>query len=725
MNKSVFFLFLLFSTNLLAQKITGIVQDSTGAPLPFSTIHVKERNLSISANSEGRYAFSIPAGNYTIICQHIGYQRQEKAISINENTVVNFQLSPQTLTLSEVTVKQGEDPAYEIIRKAIAKRPELKNELQSFRSQVYTKGQLRLRDHPKKFLGQKVDFEDGDTSRRKIIYLSETVSNYSVDTPNKSKIEVIASKVSGESDAYGLSAPQIISFYENNIQIGKNLNPRGFISPIANNALNYYRFKYEGAFFEDGKEISRISVIPGRKFTPLFSGYINIVEDEWRIHSLNLMLTQSSGMELLDTLQIEQLYMPLPSGEWVVKSQVLYPAIKMLGFDAYGSFVNIYSNYRLKPDFARGYFDRTIIRYTDSANKQTTEYWDETRPIVLQEEEINDYLKKHNLEQAGKSPAYMDSIDKQRNRVTISKIIVTGITIGRQQSSTSFSIAPLAQILGYNTVEGFVINFAATLNKRLDSNKMSRKSIAITPEIRYGFSNQRTNANLTATYIFGKKYADYFSIAGGRDVFQFNNAAPVGILGSSVSALLFKKNNFKFYEAGFGTLSFSKGIGAGLSLMGSAQYQDRLPLENTTDFSFNKKEDKAFTANYPLPQFNKNITPHQAFTGSIGLKWHPGMRYIQYPHQMVPVPSWAPAFTFTYTKAFEDVFGSDVDYSKWLFNITDDIRMKLFGNFYYHLDLGGFINSNRVEIPDYTHYKGLLSKQPIAVQRLHFHLYPE
>ncbi len=172
----------------------------------------------------------------------------------------------------------------------------------------------------------------------------------------------MATRVSGQNNAFGLSAPQIISFYENNIQIGENLNPRGFISPIAENALNFYRYKYEGAFFEEGRQISKIRVMPKRRFEPLFTGYINIIEDEWRIHSLQLLLTKSSGMELIDTLQLEQLYMPA-GNSWVIKNQVIYPAAKMFAFDAYGSFVNVYSKYDLNPSFSKVFFDNTIIKY--------------------------------------------------------------------------------------------------------------------------------------------------------------------------------------------------------------------------------------------------------------------------------------------------------------------------------------------------------------------------
>ncbi|MGZ5134432.1 MAG: DUF5686 family protein, partial [Flavitalea sp.] len=364
-------LFLLFvliscfvSLSTYAGRISGTVKDDKGNLLPFASILVKGTTKGTTANNEGKYFISLQAGTYTIICQYVGYKRQEKTIDLSDHDVqLDFQLSLQDLTMATVVINPGsEDPAYEIIRNAIKKREYYLNQLDNFQCEVYIKGQLRLRDFPKKLFGQVIDFEDGDTSKKKIILLSETIAKYSVNKPNKAKIEVLSTKVSGQSDAYGFSLPQIVSFYENNIQLASNLNARGFISPIANNALNFYKYKLEGVFVEDGKEINRIKVIPRRKFEPLFSGYINITENDWRIHSLQLQLTKESQMELVDTLRIEQLHMPYDNNVWVINSQVIYPSIKMFGFDAYGSFVNIYSKFEINPEFAKKYFNSTFLK---------------------------------------------------------------------------------------------------------------------------------------------------------------------------------------------------------------------------------------------------------------------------------------------------------------------------------------------------------------------------
>ena len=325
----------LFAFSARAAEITGTVTDSRGNILAFATVIVKGSTVGTASNESGNYQLSLDPGNYTLVCQYVGFERQEKKITVGRNaSVVNFKLSIQETSMKEVVVTPGgEDPAYEIIRNAIKKRKDYLAQLDRFQCEVYIKGQLKLRDFPTKFLGQKVDFEDGDTSKLKMLYLAESVASYSVQKPNNVKIEVKSTKVSGQSDGFGLSQPQILNFYENNIQIGRNLNPRGFVSPIAANALEYYNYKLEGVFFEEGREVNKISLTPKREFQPAFSGTINITENDWRIHSLELLLTKRSQMEFIDSLRITQLYVPYSPEIWVIKSQVLYPAVKFFGFD--------------------------------------------------------------------------------------------------------------------------------------------------------------------------------------------------------------------------------------------------------------------------------------------------------------------------------------------------------------------------------------------------------
>lgn len=699
---------LLFSFQLTyAGRISGTVTDDKGNLLPFASILVKGTTKGTTANNEGRYFLTLDEGSYTVICQYVGYRRQEKIVSVSaEDSRLDFQLTLQELSMAAVVVKPGgEDPAYDIIRNAIKKREYYLNQLDKFDCEVYIKGQLRLRDFPKKLFGQTIDFEDGDTSKRKILFLSETVAKYSVDKPNKTRVEVISTKVSGQSDGYGFSIPQIVSFYENNIQIGANLNSRGFISPIAKNALNFYKYKFEGVFVEDGKEINKIKVIPKRKYEPLFSGYINITENDWRIHSLQLLLTKESQMELVDTLRIDQLYVPFENDIWVIKSQVLYPTIKLFGFDAFGSFVNVYSKFEVDPQFATRHFNSTLLKFHEGSNKKPADYWDSIRPVPLQIDEIVDYKKKDSLEQVRKDPAYLDSLDKRRNRVTIMNLMVSGQSFRREKKRELFSISPAIKTISYNTVEGVALNFRGNYSRRLDSASASRRSISITQVVRYGFSNTHLNAHTGITYNFGKKYFSSINISGGKRVFQFNNANPILSLDNSIATLFWERNYMKLYEAWFGRIGLTKGIGEGATISGIVAYQDRLPLENTTTSVIKDWKARAFSPNYP-EIMSGNFARHQALTLTVGLRWRPGGRYIEYPDRKISIGSRYPTFTFEYTQAVKNVLGSDVDYGKWQFGVSDNLNVRLWGSIRYAVGAGGFVSKSAVEVPDYNHFNG-------------------
>ena len=692
-----------------AGKISGNITNQDGEPLPFASISIKGTTLGTTANSMGEYFLVLSPGTYTLICQHVGFERLEKKITVLRDDIqLDFQLEKQMLTLGEVIVTQGEDPAYEIIRQAIDKRVFYRDQLKAFRCEVYTKGQLQLRDYPKKFMGQVVDFADGDTSKRKMLYLSETIAQYSFRQPNDIKIEVISTKVSGQTGGFGLSAPQVFSFYENNVSIGSGLNPRGFISPISDNALNFYKYKYEGFFMEDGKQIFRIRIFPRRLYEPLFSGIINIVDEDFRIHSVQLDLTKTSQMELLDTLRVEQLYVPVSSNVWMVKSQVMYPSVKMLGFDAFGSFVNMYSDFDINPEFGKKFFDNTILKYTDSSNQKPLSYWDEARPIPLQEVEIADYKKKDSLELVRADPRYMDSISRRRNKLNPMAMLIDGQSFTRESKKRIITIPNILELVKYNTVEGFTLNPQLTYYKNLDTG-IGRRAITFSPQIRYGFSNKHLNASTGITYTYGKKYANNFSIAGGKDVYQFNNFSNQGERGATLSALFFIHNRRKIYEAWFARADMLKVFGEGFSTGLSFQFQDRMPLDNTTFYSFSKSSDTTFTPNYPENFDGPDFVRHQAASISFTVRWQPGNRYIEFPGRKISIGSKYPAFQLTYTKGLKNIFGSDVDYDKWRLQITDQINLKLAGSLNYRLTTGGFLNASSVQIPDYIHFNGNLS----------------
>lgn len=700
-------LFFFITITAFSQRIKGVVTDSSGKPLPFASVYIKETRAGTNTNTDGKYSIKTSLGKYTLVCQYVGYRKEERQITVaGMDTAADFILHIQEMTLGEVILNKGEDPAYQIIRNTIKKREYHRNQLNKFQCEVYTKGIMRTRSYPNKLLGKKVDFEDGDTSKKKMIYLSETVSIYTADKPEKEKVEVISSKVSGQTGGYGLAAPGFLSMYDNNVNIGEGLNPRGFISPVADNALNYYKYKWEGSYTEDGREINRIKVIPKIKFEPLFSGYIHILEDEWRIHSVKLELTKSSQMELLDTLKLEQLYRPGNNDVWYVSSQVIYPALKILGFDIHGSFVNIYSNFDINPKIEKKTFTSTVLKYTDSATKKTDDYWEKYRPVPLMADEIKDYAKKDSLEKARKNPRYLDSIDRKNNKISLLNLLLTGQTFSNSKKRKYVSVSPVAELINFHPAEGMVLNPTVGFTKRLDTALFGGRVITIIPSFRYGFANKHFNPYLSLRYYWGKKYQRSFYLSGGKRVFQFNADLPISDRDNAVSCLLYEKILRKTYEATYFRGSYRTSLGAGFSIIAGFQFQDRRPLDNITDYTWRDLAGRKYTPNYPDELASENMKPNKAFTVLVGIKWQPGAKYMEFPDRKISLGSKYPSLSFQYTMGVKKIFGSDADFGKWNFFVTDNISLRLKGLFRYRFGAGGFLSDNSVSLPDYHHFNG-------------------
>jgi hypothetical protein len=723
MRKLLFLLLCVRVFNVSAQKIEGTVYDEEGKRLPFASVLIKGTPQGVTANNDGRFSFALPAGNYTVVCMHVGYASQEKTITLaSANVTLNFNLSQQKLVLKEIIIKQNEeDPAYEIIRQAIKKRSFYEKQVKAFQAEVYIKGIIKLRKLPEKVLGKKIPDEDRkdmvlDSSGKGIIYLSESITKISIQQPDKAKLEVISGRESG-GNGFGFNFPALISFYQNNVSVfASSLNPRGFISPIADGALNYYKYKFLGSFFEDGKEINTIKVIPKRSYEPLFSGIINITEGDWRIYSCDLLLTKKSQLEILDTLEISQIHVPVSEDNWRIKSQVLHFNFNQFGIDAIGDFVDVYSKYNLDPKFPKNFFNRVIVKYDTAANKKTKAYWDSIRPVPLAPEEIKDYKIKDSIYEIKKdsSRQNIDSLKKKQGKIKLGAVLWTGVdrTHYSKTNTYRYEIDPLLRVLEYNTVEGVAINPSFTIGKYLKKWKTNASFIG---DFRYGFNNNHFNAWAGLAFRTRdldtdrklKRQAFYF--AGGKRVSQFFKQGTLDGLGNSIGTLLYGQNDLKIYENYFGKAGVSKQFESGARFLIEGEYEDRIPLNNTTDFILNDKYRYRFTPNYPVEVLSSQFPRHQALLLHAAFSIKPGQKYIEFPNSKIPIGSKYPTFTLDYTKGFKNIFGSDVDFDKWSLSISDNANLKLAGSIKYKLKFGGFLNSKSLYIQDYQHFYGNVS----------------
>lgn len=718
MHKLLFLLFIFPVISVSSQTVEGTVKDAEGQILPFASILVKGTSLGVSANQEGKFSIHLSPGKYVLDCHYVGYTTSSKQIIVDSaNQKVNFVLTQQKLTLKAVVINQNaEDPAYEIIRNAIKKRKFYQSQVKAFQAQVYVKGMIRMINLPEKIFGKKIPEDDRnemglDSSGKGIIYLTESVTKVSAEEPDKLKLEVVSTRVSGN-NGLGFSFPAFLSFYDNNVNIADELNPRGFVSPIADNAMNFYKYKFMGSFFEDGNEVNVITVTPKRNYEPLFSGIINITENDWRIYSCDLSLTKRSQLEILDTLEIKQIHMPVEKDIWRIKNQVMHFSFNQFGLRAEGNFVNVYSDYNLNPHFPKGFFDRVVIKYDTAVNKKPHAYWDSIRPVPLEPQEIKDYQTKDSAfaSKQDSTRQNLDSLRKKQGPLKLTQIFWSGVNRTHYSYTNPYEVQfePLLKTLQYNTVEGFAINPSFVISK---SSKKLKAKISFIADARYGFNNNHLNPwaglKFSSIDVFDPDKAmknQSFFVAGGKRVSQFFKESQISPLANSVGTLLYGTNDMKIYENYFAKTGFTKKWESGINFLVEAEYEDRLPIDNTTDFILNKKWQYRFTPNYPVEILSSQFPRHQAVLARVSLSVQPGQHYIQFPTYRMAIGSTYPTFTFDYTKGFKNIFGSDVDYDKWSLNVADNNNLKLAGVIKYSVTVGGFLNNQSVFAQDYKHF---------------------
>ncbi|TAF64675.1 MAG: carboxypeptidase-like regulatory domain-containing protein [Cytophagales bacterium] len=688
------FLSFISLSQAFAQETTlkGRVIASNGEALSFANVHIKNTSKGTTTNGEGYYFLNLAQGQqYEIIFQYIGYKTQYITVNANQSPIeLNVTLEPESLELTEIVINaKDDDPAYEIIRKAMDKRRDYLTETESYRCQTYLKGLTRLDKAPKAILGMSISVDTG------VVYFSESVSRLAYQRPDQYREEMIASKVSGDPQGFSFNqASEMIgiNLYENMIANG-NFSERGLISPIAINAMLYYRYHLEGTFEEGGLLINKIKITPRRADMPAFSGYVYIIEDSWRLHSAELYLNKGQ-LEFVDSVSIQQTYRP--AGDvWITASQKFYYFFKTFGFEGNGYFVCNYTDYEINPTFERRFFNNEVLNITQEVNQKDSLYWENIRPVKLTIGEIKEYQTKDSLRIIKESKPYLDSVDRKRNKLSIGNIYL-GYTYQNSYKKYSLSFDPLLNTISYNTVEGWVVDFSVRYQKEFKD----KRSISIKPTGRYGFSTEQFYGKINTTYEYNPFKFGLISLEGGHYVEQLSRLNSIDTYLNTAYTLLNEDNFMKIYQKTYAKLNIRHEIFNGIMLYAGLEYARRNPMQNKSDYTYIDINDKVYTSNTPLNQElnNTDFTENDIFIYNIGLRFRANQEYITMPNEkMITDVGKLPALRIDYRGS------SEFDQIK--VSLRQQFYLGLLGSFTYMAEYGTFLREPTRFI-DYQHFIG-------------------
>ena len=751
--------FVLFfaSSPIYAQTgIKGHIKDAKGKPLAYATLYIKELKTGTVANENGYFEFATHTGEYQIDFRCLGYQSVSKQITVQQTyATIDIRLNEQMIELKTVNiVASSEDPAYSIMRKAVAASYYYRMIVKSYDADIYIKGSGEIK--VPRIVYKLAKSEGIDT----VEYITnESYNHIRYEYPNKYEQHVISARDNSNDSSVSMVNNFInASIYEPDFG--------GTVSPLSPSAFSFYRFKLLNTFNDKGTEIYKISVIPRSKGSNVFSGDIYIVDKLWCVYNFNLK-THIQGFEFI----INQMFAAVNDKTWVPINQQYNIKGSFFGVRVSWKYLASLSNYQLEindslefdkltlvdekteRDYAKALeeerklkklnpksltdtlsaqkqqdkftlsdFKRTMKAYEKEAKKKVKEpevvsdfsikidsmafkknsqFWDSIRPIPLTTSE-----KKPSFEVKN------DSIKASKKSDTASSAIfgktLGGIIFGKMffinKRLSLYYPSPLINF-NFNTVEGFNLNIPIELRYTINRDA----SLKIVPEIRYGFSNKAFSAAGSFYYYFTKNYykKTYIKLQGGRKIQQFNKEEGIFPFFNTITTLLGRKNYMKIYQNDVAEIEFKTFLSDNIRIKTTIGWAERSPLFNQSNFSWIKSKDRPYTPNNPY-NIEDSLTMfpvHQAFTVAFKLDYHPIVKYRKVNGKKEPMLDLFPIISLEYNGGFKDILGSDVDFHRLEASIQHQIEgyRRTLG---FKAFAGNTFAENQLYFTDYKHFNG-------------------
>jgi hypothetical protein len=573
----------LITNSIFSQTLTisGKISDAqSGEALPYGNVRVINTTLGTAANTNGDYEIKLSSGTYSLVASYIGYYSDTVDVVLkNKIAGIDFTLRKTEILLPEIVIRPGENPALEIIRKAIEKKNERNSKLNAYEFEAYTKGLVRTTDEISA-RGRTVSAGIGsgeDSVDLKITGLLENQSKGYFKKPNQYKDVIIARKQSANFPPtinIVTGGRLIQNFYEDDIRFFGGKLP----GPIADDALDYYYYYIDRVALKNDRKVFKLFLQPESSDDPGFVGSIFINDSTYELIQVELELNRAANIGgIFDTISIFQqfssyddIYMPV--------DYRLFIKGNVLGLARFGFELNtILYDYKINPDLTDDIFTMAIVTVLPDADKKDSLYWTSAQSIPNTKEEDHAYKRIDSLKKV--PVTFWDKFSWLSTRTYFSE---------------NFAINGTLNFWRFNRVEGFTPRLGFYFEDYLDQRLNSSLDLA------YGFSDKRFKTDFSFEYLLGDYRTTSLTLNAYNSIkILFGTSDEYADLTASLLALL-NKEEFRnyYYSSGF-DFKVESEVFPVLALSAGFLNRKDKSAQNNTDFSFFKKDRE-----YPI---NPNI----------------------------------------------------------------------------------------------------------------------
>lgn len=531
-----------------AQLVKGrIVHGLSKEPLAFVTVVEEGTQNGTFSDIDGYFSLQLQQSDKSILFSSLGFEPLALHYE-NKGEAWVVRLMPKAISIREVVILPGENPAETIMKKVLANKagndPE---KSQAFTYDSYNKLVLTgERDSSRKpsvnsdstlfftLAGEKdstgkqgsrgstsgdMQKEKEDFLKDKHLFLLESVTQRRHLPPEKDEETILATRVSGlKNPTFALLGTQLQSFslYGDYVKILDQL----YLSPLHSAAISKYLFILEDTTFLDKDTIYTITFQPrkNKNFTAL-KGTLFICQDKWALQQVIAVPADTAASV---SIRIQQQY-ARTEGRWFPDQLNSY-----LSFN--NSFVNdakvigisrsYIRNINLQPALRNRDFGPVVLRMEPKATSVPDSVWNTYRERPLDTKELNTYV-------------FIDSIGKAENferRLKVFSMLGSGrIPIG----PVSLDMDKLIRV---NVYEGI------RLGAGLHTNDFLSEKFSIGGYYGYGFRDKADKYGGDLLVHLKRKRNAWLQLSYSEDVKETGgnqlDPKPIGFLSSNYYPIL-------------------------------------------------------------------------------------------------------------------------------------------------------------------------------------------
>ena len=673
------FFFLFISTVAVHAQIKilkGVVLDKqSDEPIPFASALFKVSGKGVLTDSLGKFSFVLrdwPAGD-TLEISSVGYKILSIPFTAIKDTVflsIYIEVLPPQY---EAVVKVKYNRALWFWKKIISnKEKNDKHRFENYGYEVYNKLEVDLNNIRKEKLAHNallkplnfiLDYTD--TTSEKVpflpVYLTETLSDFYYQRQPYRTREVIKATITNgienESLIKQLGATyQNVNVYENTIPVFD----KSFISPLSNNADNFYNFKLLDTQYLNNKRLVHLKFTPKHIGGNLFDGDCWVNDTSYAIQKITLRPAIDANINFVSGLTVIQEFKLINDSTWFLYKDKFVADISPIGksrLGMKGRKTATYKNVMVNSSYITQELDKSKpsedVLVLPKAQSLPDSFWVRNRHEPLNKDEQTVYIILDTLE---KNPAYL------RYRNTINFLASGTKDIG------NFRIGPWYYWVSGNAWEGTRMRFDLATNKGFSNHLYLHGYLA------YGFKDQQFKGKAEMKYLFKKQPWSYLLLSYKNDL--DNGQVYYDQLGSdNLFALFFRKPNvpYKYQRVNEKKFEYfsetNKSISFGVSLS-SKQYNPLLNLPGKELFPAPGGES--------LNNFETGLRIRYAYQE----------RLIEDNFNRSSFGSVYPIVELRYARGWKGVFNSSYVYHKVDLTVSDYVKLPPFGSIYYNFFAG-------------------------------------